>query len=474
MSTKMSAVRVRFAPSPTGFLHIGGLRTAIFNWLYARHHGGQFLLRIEDTDLERSKDEFKDAQLAALEWMGFSSDEPLVYQRARQRDHLQAVRALLASGRAYPCFCQPEKADEVVSRLEHGVGKKYDRTCRGKPFSDDDLQKPHAIRFALPEDATTVTFTDKVLGDITTEFDQLDDFVIVRRDGSPVYNLCVVLDDVFMRITHVIRGQDHVSNTPKQVLLYQALGFQVPQFAHIPLILGADGSKLSKRHAAVSVDHYREKGYLPDALCNYLVRLGWAHGDREVFSREELIQLFSLEHVGKSGAVFDGAKLDWLNGLYMRELSAAQLIKCIAVLNPEYHQALQQAWPKNLDQLIDLYKARATTLCDLYKQVYLFSQDPQSLDTGLAGKWLTPNTQKLLGDFVKDLATVPVGDLEAIKTLAARLCQQHDVKLVALAQPLRLALTGGTASPGVFEMIALLGFDRAQVRIQKLVQKLTQ
>ena len=291
-------VRVRFAPSPTGHLHIGGLRAAIFNWLFARHHKGTFLLRIEDTDRERSKQEYTDAILDAFAWMGITSDEPLIIQSERINAHIVVIKKLLEEGKAYRCYCSQE---EVLQRHVDAGGDahfvKYDGKCRFQ--TSQDRVGEHVVRFAIPSSVQHISFDDMIRGPITVASDELDDFIIARSDYSPMYNFVVVVDDAFMKITHVIRGEDHISNTPKQILLYQACGYEIPQFAHAPNILGPSGKKLSKREAAASVLEYRTMGYLPQALCNYLVRLGWSHGDQEVFSEQELIACFSLDAVGK-------------------------------------------------------------------------------------------------------------------------------------------------------------------------------
>lgn len=466
-------VRVRFAPSPTGHLHVGGARSAIFNWLFARHHGGTYLLRIEDTDVQRSTKEYLTSQLASLSWLGLMPDEPPVYQMSRAQEHLAAVGKLLKKGFAYPCFCPPRAADEVIHDLDQGIGSKYPGTCRDKAYTEQDLQRPHAIRFKLPQDVQKVTFTDLILGSITVETDQLDDYVIIRRDGSPIYNFCVVVDDIFMNITHVIRGQDHISNTPKQILLYRALGAQEPLFAHIPLILAPGGGKLSKRDAAVAVEEYKAQGYLSDALFNYLVRLGWAHGDQEVFSRDELITFFSLEHVGKKGSIFDLKKLQWLNGMYLRSKNAQELLNHIAAINPTYQQDLTGLWQKEqLFKLIDEYKQRAVTLIDLYKNIVAFANQPHAFDLKLIEKWHSPKTKIMLQLFSNQLHHVEAFNHDTLLALAQQICQQHGCKLVELAQPLRLALTGSTVSPGVFELMAVLDKEKTTHRINALLAHL--
>ncbi|GMU19625.1 MAG: hypothetical protein AMXMBFR12_08170 [Candidatus Babeliales bacterium] len=319
------SVRVRFAPSPTGHLHIGGMRSAIFNWLFARHYNGAFLLRIEDTDVERSKKEYTDSILASFAWMHVDWDEPVVIQSERIARHKEVAAQLLAQGKAYYCTCSQE---QVVERIKNKPGFdenfiKYDGFCRDKKNNSG------AIRFRIPNNCQAIKWHDLIRDEIRIEPDQLDDFIIVRSDGTPMYNFVVVVDDADMRITHVIRGEEHIANTPKQILLYQACNFKLPEFAHLPMSLGSDGSKLSKRDAATGVFEYKAAGYLPDALFNYLVRLGWAHGDQEIFTKDEMITYFDLAHVGKKGAIFDQQKLDWLNGVYMRDTLDVQLLDII-------------------------------------------------------------------------------------------------------------------------------------------------
>jgi len=468
----MMEIRVRFAPSPTGHLHIGGIRTALFNWLFARHTGGKYLLRIEDTDVVRSKQEYLDSQLASLRWLGLEPDEPIVYQLARSQEHVAAAKKLVEQGKAYPCFCPPKDAEQVVHDLDLGIGSKYDGTCRDKAYTVEDLQKPHAIRFKLPKELETVVFEDVILGTIKVPADQMDDFIIIRRDGTPIYNFCVVVDDIFMRITHIIRGQDHVSNTPKQVLYYHALGAKVPLFAHIPLILGPAGNKLSKRDASVSVEEYRSQGFMAPALANYLIRLGWAHGDLEIFTREEIISLFTLEGVGKKGAIFDIKKLEWLNGTYIRKTEPDVLMNHIKAMNAEYALDLEGLWNKEkLDQLLHEYKQRAVTLRDMYKDIVAFAQNPTTLDVSLIAKWRTEKTPLLVKDFAQALQTSEL-DHEHLLAAAKAVCEQHQEKLVNLAQPLRLALTGSVTSPGVFELIVILGREHAMKRISTLLEQL--
>jgi len=468
-------IRVRFAPSPTGHLHIGGARTAIFNWLFARHHKGSFVVRIEDTDVQRSKQEYVNSILDSLRWLELASDQPLVFQLARIDEHKKLIDKLLEQGLAYPCFCQPKDIEDRLRDLKHGVVEKYDGTCRNKSYTSQDLQRPHAIRFKLPDDKISVTFDDLIRGPITVDLEQLDDFVILRQDGTPTYNFCVVVDDIFMKISHVIRGEEHISNTPKQILLYQALEAIPPQFAHLPLILGPSGSKLSKRETAVSVIEYKNQGFLSDALFNYLVRLGWAHGDQEVFSKEEMIKFFTLDKVGKKGAIFDTKKLLWINGVYLRNLKFKDFLIAVSDLGNDKLKELTTAWNEDsLGLLFELYKERVTTVIELVDGITSLSCAPMVLDVGLIKKWLTSQTKALLVEFlqrVNEMEEYTHGNLIAI---AKNVCQVFEVKLVALAQPLRLALTATTSSPGVFELMEILGSKESCERVTRLLGQLEQ
>ncbi|WP_333798626.1 glutamate--tRNA ligase, partial [Trichlorobacter lovleyi] len=312
----MSDLRVRFAPSPTGYLHVGGARTALFNWLYARHFGGTFILRIEDTDTERSTQQSVDAILQGMEWLGLDWDEGPFYQTDNFPLYKQHVQKLLDEGKAYRCWCRPEELEaKREAAMAEGRKPKYDGTCRHR--QDQPLDQPHVIRFKAPEEGETA-FEDLIKGRIAFPNAELDDLIISRTDGTPTYNFCVVIDDALMRISHVIRGDDHVNNTPRQIQLYEALGYPVPIFAHVPMILGSDKARLSKRHGATSVIAYRDMGYLPEALNNYLVRLGWSNGDDEIFSREEMVQKFDIANVGRSPSVFNPDKLNWLNAHYIK------------------------------------------------------------------------------------------------------------------------------------------------------------
>lgn len=467
-------IRVRFAPSPTGHLHVGNARVAIFNWLYARHNNATYLLRVEDTDTQRSTKEYLDSQLQSLTWLGLLPDEPIHFQMSRVAEHKKVVDDLLASGHAYPCFCDPAELEQKRSALAlQGKTYKYEGTCRNLNYTEQDLKKPYAIRFKVPDNYESVEFQDLIRGNVKIDIEHLDDFVIVRRDGVPTYNFVVVLDDIFMKITHVIRGEDHIPNTHKQILIYNALNAQLPKFAHLPMILGPAGNKLSKRDATVSVREYMQQGFLADALFNYLVRLGWSHGDQEIFTKDEMVQFFDFDHVGKKGAIFDIKKLEWLNGVYLRQKSFNDLLDAVKDLGNNYYQELQDLW--SIDQLallFDQYKQRAVKLLDMVLDIISLANDPHALDLDLIKKWRTPNTKDLLDSFSRELEAVNDLSHDSLLALANSVCQTFEVKLVSLAQPLRLALTGKIMSPGVFELIDILGKEVSIKRIKFLIETL--
>jgi len=473
-NVKKEQVRVRFAPSPTGYLHIGNLRAAIFNWLFARHNNGKFLLRVEDTDKERSEQKYKDYMLDSLKWMGMNYDE-LVTQSERGDEHKKMIDKLIDEGKAYRCYCTQE---EIEQRKKDNLGHDdlfagYDGFCDpayGSKNTEDIKHRPYTVRFKLPKDKKSITFHDLIRGPITFELDQFDDFIIARSDGTPMYNLGVVVDDHFMKITHVIRGEDHISNTPKQIMLYEAFGFKVPEFAHVPLILGPSGDKLSKRDAAVSVLEYRDQGYLADALFNYLVRLGWSHGDQEIFTKKELIAYFDLDHVGKKGAIFDVDKLLWLNGVYMREMSAIEIEKKISHnLNIDLQNKFPGWSSEYILRLIDLYKERTKTLQDLIASLELLHQGPEDYDKAAVEKWVHEKTDEHITKLVEMLEAQEIFEHDQLAESIKVLCKDMGIKLVALAQPIRLSLTGTSASPGVFELLGIVGKKESIDRLKKFL-----
>jgi glutamyl-tRNA synthetase len=463
-----SMVRVRFAPSPTGNLHVGGLRAVIFNWLFARNQHGKFLLRIEDTDPVRSKPEYTQAIFDALAWMGIDYDEPAVIQSSRLAEHKKIIERLLAEGKVYRCFC----AQSVENEESEETFKKYPGTCRHKHPTAEEIQQPHVIRFKVPLNKL-IEFQDLIYGRIYFDTAEIDDFVIARTDGTPMYNFVVVVDDAFMRITHIIRGEEHISNTPKQILLYSACGYSLPEFGHLPLILGSDGKKLSKRDAATSVLDYKINGFLPDALFNYLVRLGWSHGDQEVFTRAELIKLFSLEAVGKKGAIFDIKKLEWLNGLYLRQTTDQDILERIVRDIDSTFREKTAVWDDaQLFRLIALYKERAKTLVEIVQEITALVSMPAAYDDEALKLWVTdPAVNNYVVQIIDHLSALESFDATHISDCFKQLSTGFNVKMVALAQPVRIALTGKTTSPGVFDIMAILGKDESLRRIRALQKK---
>jgi glutamyl-tRNA synthetase len=467
----MTDIVTRFAPSPTGFLHIGGARTALFNWLYARGRGGKMLLRIEDTDRERSTKEAIDAILDGLNWLGIAWDDEPIYQFSRSARHREVVEQMLAAGAAYRCYATPEELTAMREQARaEGRKKLYDGRWRDRDPSEAAPGMKPTIRLKAPLAGETV-IEDHVQGRVVWQNENLDDFVLLRSDGTPTYMLAVVVDDHDMGVTHIIRGDDHLTNAPRQKQIYGAMGWQMPQMAHIPLIHGPDGAKLSKRHGALGVEAYRAMGYLPQTMRNYLARLGWSHGDQEIFSTEELIAAFDLAQVGRSPARLDLARLDNLNGHYIRKLSDKELLAEIerilphiaggpelaAKLSPELRQRLLMAMPG--------LKERAKTLVELVEGArYLWSDRPLQLDDKAAGI-LTPEARGLLRELASDLGAVdswtPAATEQAVRSFAER----KETKLANVAQPLRAALTGRTTSPPIFDVLAVLGRDESLARL---------
>ena len=466
----------RFAPSPTGFLHIGGGRTALFNWLYARGRGGKMLLRIEDTDRERSTEPAIEAILDGLKWLGITWDGDTVYQFTRAARHREVAEQLLAAGRAYRCYATAEELTQMREKARaEGRAKLYDGRWRDRDPAEAPAGQKPTIRLKAPLTGETV-IEDQVQGRVVWQNENLDDLVLLRSDGNPTYMLAVVVDDHDMGVTHVIRGDDHLINAARQKQIYDALGWDVPNMSHIPLIHGPDGSKLSKRHGALGVDAYRAMGYLPAALRNYLVRLGWSHGDQEIFSTQEMIEFFDLPAVGRSAARFDFAKLENLNGHYIRTSDDQTLVTAFedvlnylpdgaaiqAKLNPTSRAQLLQAMPG--------LKERAKTLVDLVDSAgYIFADRPLPLEPK-AEALLTAETRLLIGRLQAALATVAPWTAETTEAAVRAFAEQHDLKLGAAAQPLRVALTGRTTSPGIFDVLAVLGRDECLARLADQVQ----
>jgi glutamyl-tRNA synthetase len=462
-------IRVRFAPSPTGFLHIGGARTALFNWLYAKNNKGIFVLRIEDTDRERSTDEYIDAIMEGMKWLGLECDEGPFRQTDRFDVYKNYAEKLLNEGMAYHCYCSPEELDARRKQaMKLGKSMKYSGKCRDliEPVSG---VKP-VVRFKMPQEGITVV-DDLIRGKVEFENEQLDDLIILRSDGTPTYNLTVVVDDVDMKITHVIRGDDHLNNTPKQIQLYQAFGYAVPKFAHLPMILGADKARLSKRHGATSVMAYYEMGYLPEALVNYLVRLGWSYGDQEIFSGDELIEYFTFENVGKAAAVFNPEKLLWLNGQYIIKSSSKKLAELVMpflvkenVINEG--QQLDMAW---LSKAIDTLKERSKTLIELASSLRYYIAEDLEYEEKAAKKFLKEESRELLSELKDGLQAMDDFTEQEIEQLFRSMAEKHDIKLGKIAQPVRVALTGGTQSPGIFEVLDVMGKEKAIKRLEKAI-----
>ncbi len=463
-------VRVRFAPSPTGYLHIGGARTALFNWLFARHNRGKFILRIEDTDRSRSTEEYIEAIIEGMRWLRLDWDEGPFRQTDRFEIYRRYVERLIAEGKAYRCYCTPEELEERRKKaLSEGRTPKYDGRCREirEPIPD----RPFAIRFKMPQEGQVV-IKDMIKGDVVFENNQLDDLIIMRSDGTPTYNFVVVVDDVEMAITHVIRGDDHLNNTPKQVHIYSALGYKTPEFAHLPMILGSDRTRLSKRHGATSVLAYRDMGYLPDALVNYLVRLGWSYGDQEIFSRQELIEYFSFENVGKSSAIFNPEKLLWLNSQYMirsdeRELS--ELVIPFLIREGIIHEGhkVDIEW---LSRAIRTLKERAKTLVELAKMLRYYIAEEVEYEEKARDKFLTPETLRLLQELRYSLEGLAEFSASAIEDVFRKHISRHKIKLGQLAQPVRVAMTGGTESPGIFEVLEVMGKEKVLKRLDRAIE----
>ncbi len=465
-------VVTRFAPSPTGFLHIGGARTALFNWLFARKHGGTMLLRIEDTDRERSTDAAIGAILDGLSWLGIGWDGEAVHQFARAARHREVAENLLAAGNAYRCYASPQELEAMreAARAE-GRPLRYDGRWRDRdPFEAPAGVKP-VIRLRAPTEGETVV-EDKVQGRVVWQNKDLDDLVLLRSDGTPTYMLAVVVDDHDMGVTHIIRGDDHLTNAARQTQIYNAMGWTAPEMAHIPLIHGPDGAKLSKRHGALGVDAYRTLGFLPAALRNYLVRLGWSHGDQETFSTEEMTEAFSLEQVGRSPARFDFAKLENLNGHYIRQSSDEELVRAVETILPEHGQlrgigtALAPELRERLLQAMPGLKERAKTLVELLDNAsYLYAKRPLALDDKAAQLVSNGGRERIAG-LVPRLEALPDWSAESTEAAVRGFAEESGLKLGQVAQPLRAALTGRPTSPGLFDVMAVLGRDESLGRLR--------
>ena len=457
-------VRTRFAPSPTGYLHIGGARTALFCWLFARRRGGSFILRVEDTDRERSTDAAVQAILDGMRWLELDWDEGPHFQTQRFERYREVVDELLAAGHAYRCYCTREELDAMrAEQTARGEKPRYDGRCRERTAPRAGV--PPVVRFRMPREGSTVV-DDRVRGRVAFANAELDDFIIARSDGTPTYNFTVVVDDRDMAVTHVIRGDDHLNNTPKQVKLFNALGAQVPVFAHLPMILGPDGAKLSKRHGAVSVMQYREDGYLPEALVNYLVRLGWSHGDQEIFSREEMIRLFDIADVNHSASAVNPGKLDWLNQHYLKEKPAAALVEEFAwhLERLGVEPGVDADW---LARIVAAQQERAKTLREMAEASRFFFAPPTDYDAKAAAKHLGADADAMLARAETAFAALPDWDAATIHAAVTDLADALGAKLGKVAQPLRVAVSGGPVSPPIDQTLAILGREQTLARIAR-------
>ena len=464
----MSELRVRFAPSPTGYLHIGGARTALFNYLLAKNQQGAFVLRIEDTDVARSTRESVDAILDAMQWLGLSYDEGPIYQSDRFDLYRQKVQQLLDEGKAYRCYCTTEELDakrETAKR--EGRKPKYDGTCR---LRTDQPNLPYVVRFRLPEGRDETAFSDRIKGSITFRHEELDDLIIQRTDGTPTYNFVVVIDDAEMGINLVVRGDDHINNTPRQILLYEALGYPLPEFAHVPMILGSDKKRLSKRHGATSVMAYQEMGYLPEALINYLVRLGWSSGDEEIFTMDVLIEKFSLDNVGRSAGVFNPEKLLRLNSHYIKTGNPQRLAELLKPFLKEKGIAVEGG--PDLVAVVESLQERSATLIEMADGAEFYFVDLVEYQEKAKAKFLQSTQKELITIIFEKLSTCEPFTKESLEESFAEIMVTTELKFGKIAQPLRVALTGGVPSPGIYEVLQVLGKERSLKRIVQALNSL--
>ena len=461
------AIKTRFAPSPTGYLHVGGVRTALFSWLYARKHGGRFVLRIEDTDLERSTQESVNAILEGMTWLGLEYDEGPFYQTHRFERYNEVIGQLLDKGRAYRCNCSRERLEQLRDQqMARKEKPRYDGRCRDR---DINAEGPHVIRFRNPKDGDVV-IDDLIRGRIVVANAELDDLVIRRTDGSPTYNLTVVVDDHDMGITHVIRGDDHINNTPRQINMLHALDWDVPRYAHLPMILGDDGARLSKRHGAVSVMQYLQDGYLPEALLNYLVRLGWSHGDQEMFSVDEMIQLFDLDGVNRSPSTFNTEKLQWLNQQHIKASDPARIAHLLSSHLGDLN--IDPSAGPDLLQVIEAQRERAATLVELAEISTFYYRDFETIDGQVARKAFKAGADEALNAVRVKLAALSAWERTAIHGAIEATVKELDVGFGKVAMPLRAAVTGGTPSPDLDLTLYLVGRDASIRRIDKAIERI--
>jgi len=451
-------MKSRFAPSPTGYLHIGGARTALFAWLWAKKNNSKFVLRIEDTDKERSSQDSVDAILQGIDWLGLSYDEGPIYQSDRFERYKEVVSQLLDNGKAYYCECTKERLEEMrEAQMASGDKPKYDGCCRDKKL------KSGVVRFLNPDNGT-VSFNDYVKGVIEIANSELDDLIIARSDGSPTYNLTVVVDDHDMNIECVIRGDDHINNTPKQINLYESLGWYIPRFAHVPMILGSDGSRLSKRHGAVNLMTYRDAGFLPKALLNYIVRLGWSHGDQEIFSVDEMIKLFELKNINKSSASFNQEKLDWINQSYIKTTEINELVSEL-----EWHLnqlSIDLSDGPDIKEVIEVLRDRSKSLVDMAKNCVMFYHDFEDFDSDLAIKFFNLESRSVLGDLLINLETLEQWSAEHIHEVIQSICQSRNIGFGKVGQPLRLAISGDGEAGSIDKCSQLVGKKRVLLRLK--------
>jgi glutamyl-tRNA synthetase len=462
-------VKTRFAPSPTGYLHIGGARTALFNWLFARHHRGTFILRIEDTDRERSREEYTRDIVEGLAWLGITHDGPLYFQSERGGLYRENAFRLLDRDLAYKCYCSPPLLEGKRKRaLAEGRKPSYDRTCR--ECTEEYPDRPFVIRFKTPLSGI-VTFDDMVRGPISFQVEELDDLVIFRSDDTPTYNFTVVVDDALMGVTHVIRGDDHINNTPRQILMYRALGFDVPRFGHVPLIHGKDRTRLSKRHGAASLLEYREEGFLAEALTNYLARLGWAYGDEEIFSMADLVEKFDILSVGKSAAIFDMDKLLWLNGHYLKTLPPEEIaLRLVPFVEKMGYGVRDRA---TLLKCVLILRERAKTLKEMAQMAEFFFNEEIEYEAGAREKHLGGAARPVLERFLRDFERLPSLGESDQRALVEAIARDLGKKVVEVVQPVRVALSGREVTPGIFEVIEILGKETVERRIKRALSSIT-
>ncbi|MBI5696629.1 MAG: glutamate--tRNA ligase [Nitrospirae bacterium] len=467
----MDNVRVRFAPSPTGYLHIGGVRTALFNWLYARRHGGTFILRIEDTDQARSTDESMNAIIQGMDWCGMDYDEGPgkegphgpYFQTQRLDIYKEHIDRLLANGRAYRCKCTPEELDERrKAAMAEGRPPKYDGRCRDLGLTEG------VIRFRAVEEGKTVV-NDLIKGTVTFDNSVMDDLIIMRTDGWPTYNFAVVVDDATMGMTHVLRGDDHLNNTPRQIQIYEALGYKTPEFGHLSMILGPDKARLSKRHGATSIMQYKEMGYLPESMVNYLVRLGWSHGDQEIFSMQEMVEHFSLDTVSSSAAVFNPDKLKWINHHYINNKPAGEIA---GLLMPFVAQEDWAAGQDYVEKVVLVQREKCSTLVEIIEASRYFFVEPE-MDPKSAEKFLTAETNPVLQRLIELLEFMIVFTHEPLEEAFHKVMEETGLKMGKVAQPVRVALTGGVVSPGIYDVLEILGREKSLDRLKRAVASIT-